>query len=440
MNFISKNLKNFGLILALVIFASACGKNGGGDLEAGSNIAEQGGEETAPETGPGAQAPVADNCVPTSCETQGKNCGEISDGCGGTLACGECAGNLSCGGAGTENVCGAIRTCYRFGFVSDREFNAENVFLADTCAQAQPRRLTRNHEEGVRFNHLAFKPDGSRLGFEKSFAGVDEFPIPLLSSIPLAANSLTSLEEVGSGDLGEFADDVYSPQFVAFEPNGNRIVAVANTEELNGLGPNSQVVKLQRAKLFDPAQGNAREILDLDLVTNRRFSALLWHPDRNRLIFSRNAPVGDPRLIQVYFINENRTVTVVENNGNGSLLGELLEGSQPAMAPVGNLLAFVRRVAGRSQIFTCHLDAPRIGAFARQSCSQVRQITSQASNTRPAWTPDGQFLLFNSNRDGNPEIYQMKADGSEPLRLTENEGVRDEDPAVHPTSFTLTQN
>src|SRR4029077_7461984 len=46
-------------------------------------------------------------CVPTTCAAQGKNCGTISNGCGGTLTCGVCTAPQTCGGAGVANVCGA---------------------------------------------------------------------------------------------------------------------------------------------------------------------------------------------------------------------------------------------------------------------------------------------------------------------------------------------
>ena len=43
---------------------------------------------------------VAMRCVPTTCAAQGKNCGSIPDGCGGTLSCGSCSGSQTCGGGG----------------------------------------------------------------------------------------------------------------------------------------------------------------------------------------------------------------------------------------------------------------------------------------------------------------------------------------------------
>ncbi len=45
-------------------------------------------------------------CVPATCQSLGRNCGSVSDGCGGTLNCGTCSGALSCGGSGVAGVCG----------------------------------------------------------------------------------------------------------------------------------------------------------------------------------------------------------------------------------------------------------------------------------------------------------------------------------------------
>ena len=41
------------------------------------------------------------------------------------------------------------------------------------------------------------------------------------------------------------------------------------------------------------------------------------------------------------------------------------------------------------------------------------------------------FVAFSSARDGNPEIYRMDWNGANPARLTEN-GAADMDPAVSP--------
>jgi probable HAF family extracellular repeat protein len=50
----------------------------------------------------------APTCAPVTCASLGKNCGTISNGCGGTLTCGACSGSLTCGGGGIANVCGPL--------------------------------------------------------------------------------------------------------------------------------------------------------------------------------------------------------------------------------------------------------------------------------------------------------------------------------------------
>jgi len=59
------------------------------------------------------------SCTPTTCAAEGKDCGTISDGCGGQLSCGTCAGNATCGGGGLANVCGCAESdaafCARLG-------------------------------------------------------------------------------------------------------------------------------------------------------------------------------------------------------------------------------------------------------------------------------------------------------------------------------------
>jgi hypothetical protein len=52
----------------------------------------------------------ATTCTPTTCAAQGKNCGSISNECGGTLNCGTCTAPATCGGGGTPNVCGGGHT------------------------------------------------------------------------------------------------------------------------------------------------------------------------------------------------------------------------------------------------------------------------------------------------------------------------------------------
>ncbi len=52
--------------------------------------------------------------------------------------------------------------------------------------------------------------------------------------------------------------------------------------------------------------------------------------------------------------------------------------------------------------------------------NDVALTEEDGRNENPSWTSDGQWIVFQSERDGNFEIYIMKSDGSEVRRLTNN--------------------
>jgi hypothetical protein len=54
----------------------------------------------------GPAPPKGDGCVPVACATAGGSyCGDIGDGCGGKLSCGDCPNAGVCGGGGIDHVC-----------------------------------------------------------------------------------------------------------------------------------------------------------------------------------------------------------------------------------------------------------------------------------------------------------------------------------------------
>jgi len=52
--------------------------------------------------------------------------------------------------------------------------------------------------------------------------------------------------------------------------------------------------------------------------------------------------------------------------------------------------------------------------------NQLRLTNNSAKDFGPTWSPDGSKIAFESDRDGNLEIYIMNADGSNQARLTNN--------------------
>jgi len=61
-------------------------------------------------------------------------------------------------------------------------------------------------------------------------------------------------------------------------------------------------------------------------------------------------------------------------------------------------------------------------AATRKSNERAPGQQPTANNIFPRWSHDGKKIVFTSDRDGDPEIYIMNADGSRPVRLTHAPG------------------
>jgi len=74
-----------------------------------------------------------------------------------------------------------------------------------------------------------------------------------------------------------------------------------------------------------------------------------------------------------------------------------------------------------------------IGVFvANSDGTQERPLApSNTLEYNPAWFPDGQSIVFTSERDGSAELYRVKLDGSGMKRLT-NDPAYDDQPSVSP--------
>ena len=79
-----------------------------------------------------------------------------------------------------------------------------------------------------------------------------------------------------------------------------------------------------------------------------------------------------------------------------------------AWSPDGKRLAFTIRIPGvLNDIYVVDITG-----------ENLQQLTDHpAQDLYPAWSPDGQWIAFWSNRDGGNAVYLMEADGANPKRL-----------------------
>ncbi len=70
----------------------------------------------------------------------------------------------------------------------------------------------------------------------------------------------------------------------------------------------------------------------------------------------------------------------------------------------------------------------------------LRKLTFQGRSNNPIWTPDGRFIIFQSDRDGSPVIFRKRADGTgtdETLTKLDNGASRHVPQAVSPDGNSL---
>ena len=86
--------------------------------------------------------------------------------------------------------------------------------------------------------------------------------------------------------------------------------------------------------------------------------------------------------------------------------GDADQDSDPAWSLDGKWIIFTSDKAGSSGIYRMTPDG------------KTRIQLTQNADSEASWSPDGKHIVFTSYRDGNGQIYVMNADGSNQIRLT----------------------
>ena len=149
------------------------------------------------------------------------------------------------------------------------------------------------------------------------------------------------------------------------------------------------------------ADGRGRRVLLQD--PSFGFWGPAWSPDGKQIAFSRTIPAvvaPGTGVAELYVADaDGKNLQQLTHNGRNNYL--------PAWSPDGRTLAYL---SGSG-------DATEIYAIDLESGQETRLTNNSALEYGIAWSPDGKQIAFGTRRDGDWQIYTMKADGSDPRAL-----------------------
>ena len=247
-------------------------------------------------------------------------------------------------------------------FHSERSGNRD-IWIMNTDG-SNPRQIT---FDGAWDSIPAWSPEGRRLAFQSDRDGDFELYIYDLDTMSTRQVTFNSCADYGP----------------TWSPDGSRLVYYANCNSAED----------QREIFVVDVDGS-----DIDQITdygdhNNRFP--VWSPDGNWITFTGYDNDG-------YYIYTMRS--------DGSDIRRLTRGCVSSFSPDNTRLLFSSYCQG-GEVNVMNLDG-----------TNIIQLTDTPSheNSTPAWSSDGQHILFQSDRDGDFEIYLMDADGSNVIQLTSN--------------------
>lgn len=101
---------------------------------------------------------------------------------------------------------------------------------------------------------------------------------------------------------------------------------------------------------------------------------------------------------------------------NIDLTTPIPKATQPVSNPIAN--AFVQNSCKKIAFAMTNDSVSNIYTICPDGIDLTNLTKTSASDSQPAWSPDGTKIAFSSSRDGNNQVYVMDEYGGNPVRLT----------------------
>jgi hypothetical protein len=278
----------------------------------------------------------------------------------------------------------------RIVFVSDRDagnlgLNGREIYTAGADG-SNPLRLTTNT---VADTEPAYSPDGTKIAFTRS-------------------NDIWVMNANGSGEVA--ITGLEGPDSEpAWSPDGTQIVYVSN-QTVSGGGTTGPELFVTSAA----GPGPQRRLTDTP--NNAVSQRPAWSPAGNQIAYQSNADGN----YEIYTIDANATASF----GTRRSANEVGQNYQnPSWSPDAGRIAFERGIGTNvgdttKEIWTMRADGT----------DPVRLTTNNFYDVQPAYSPDGTKIAYESNEQGDREIYTRPATAGGTSANITNTGGADEQP------------
>ncbi|MFM8392610.1 MAG: winged helix-turn-helix domain-containing protein [Acidobacteriota bacterium] len=128
-----------------------------------------------------------------------------------------------------------------------------------------------------------------------------------------------------------------------------------------------------------------------------------WSPDGQQIAFISNRSGFD----EIWIARSNCTQPVqITSLKTTDVLGS------PRWSPDGRMIVVDQVVQGQADIMRVEVNTGKI----------LRMTADQANDRLPAWSADGNWLYFTSDRNGRDQIWKMPTEGGSIIQVTQNGG------------------
>jgi Tol biopolymer transport system component len=154
-------------------------------------------------------------------------------------------------------------------------------------------------------------------------------------------------------------------------------------------------------KTMDSSNGGAIYNLTSD-VTNYAYTPH-YSPDGTKIVYRATVNNGSSNDIFIMdAANGNHKINITNNHP--------IDEYSPVFSPDGNRIAFESNRDGNNEIYIMDING-----------NNPTRITNHPKNDRdPSFSPDGKFVVFNSDRDGDYEIFMVDINAGTLFQLTSN--------------------